>query len=173
LLRKHKLRAAAKSVAAILLTYLAPAWAAPVINKPAPSLIVETATGGEVDLAALRGKVVLINFWATWCAPCLEEFPAMGKFYRDHQKEGLEVIALSIDRPRDREKIRRLIAALPFKAALLSDASRNGFGTPEAVPESWLIDARGVVRDHFISLDEQLLDEAVLPVLREARGDMR
>ena len=167
----QKARPAIKAAALLSLAiWLLPAWAEPSLKLPAPPLTIETADGLEFDLAALRGKVVLVNFWATWCAPCIEELPALGKFYRDHKADGFEVIALSIDRPRDREKMRRLIKTLPFSAALLSDASSNGFGTPDAVPESWLIDRRGLVRDHFVSLDEELLDEAVLPVLREGRA---
>jgi cytochrome c biogenesis protein CcmG, thiol:disulfide interchange protein DsbE len=149
---------------------LQPLMAEPSLNAPAPPLTIETAGNGEFDLGALRGKVVLVNFWATWCAPCIEELPAIEKFYRRHRAEGFDVIALSIDKPRDREKMRRLIAKLPFQAALLSDASRNGFGTPEAVPVSYVIDARGVVRDTFINLDDELLDEVVLPLLEQARA---
>jgi cytochrome c biogenesis protein CcmG, thiol:disulfide interchange protein DsbE len=144
--------------------------AEPLLNAPTPPLTTETAGGGEFDLGALHGKVVLVNFWATWCAPCIEELPVIEKFYRKHRAEGFDVIALSIDKSRDREKMRRLIAKLPFQAALLSDASRNGFGTPEAVPVSYIIDARGVVRDTFINLDDELLDEVVLPLLKEARA---
>jgi cytochrome c biogenesis protein CcmG, thiol:disulfide interchange protein DsbE len=161
----------ALSAAALLFlaAALQPLKAEPLLKAPAPPLTIETADGREFDLGALRGKVVLVDFWATWCAPCIEELPVIEKFYRKHQAEGFEVIALSTDKPRDREKMRRLIAKLPFKAALLSDASRNGFGTPEAVPVSYVIDASGVVRDTFIGLDDQLLDEVVLPLLDKAR----
>ncbi len=176
LIQKETARAVVRALSLLAIAmWLLPAWAEPALKQSAPALTIETAGGEEFDLAAMRGKVVLVNFWATWCAPCLEELPSLGKFYSDHHKEGFEVIALSVDRPRDRDKMNRLIAKLPFAAALLSDASRNGFGTPEAIPESWLIDARGIVRDHFVQVDERLLDEAVLPLLREAvaRGDVQ
>ncbi len=143
------------------------------MKKPAPALTIETSGGNEFDLAAMRGKVVLVNFWATWCAPCLAELPAIEKFYRHHRAEGFEVIALSIDKPRDVAKMQRLIATLPFQAALLSDATRNGFGTPDAVPVSYVIDARGVVRDKFIGVDDELLEEVVLPLLGEMRPQGR
>jgi thiol-disulfide isomerase/thioredoxin len=169
-IRKSKARAVQLAAALLSLAGgLAPSLAEPAMKKPAPALTIETAGGNEFDLAAMRGKVVLVNFWATWCAPCLAELPAIEKFYRHHRGEGFEVIALSIDRPRDAAKMQRLIAKLPFQAALLSDASRNGFGTPDAVPVSYVIDARGVVRDKFIGIDDELLDEAVLPLLGEVR----
>jgi len=159
-------------VAAAILVFAAglqPVRGEPALKDTAPPLTIATASGGEFDLGAMRGKVVLVDFWATWCAPCLAEFPVIEKFYQKHRAEGFEVIALSIDKPRDRAKMRRLIAKLPFQAALLSDASRNGFGTPEAVPVSYVIDAQGVVRDQFIAIDDELLDEVVLPLLDEAR----
>jgi cytochrome c biogenesis protein CcmG, thiol:disulfide interchange protein DsbE len=168
-LTKNWLQSALAVLAAFLLaagSHLA--LAEPAIHEPAPELSVETADGRPFDLASMRGKVVLVNFWATWCAPCIEELPAIGKFWADHRAQGFEVIALSIDRPKDREKAKKLIAKLPFKSALLTDVTRNGFGTPEAVPVSFLIDARGVVRDKFVNIDKELLDETVLPLLKKA-----
>jgi cytochrome c biogenesis protein CcmG, thiol:disulfide interchange protein DsbE len=146
---------------------LAQACAEPALRQPAPALTIETAAGRAFNLGALRGKVVLVNFWATWCAPCLAELPVLGKYYQAHREQGFEVIALSLDKPKDRARMNRLIATLPFEAALLSDASRNGFGTPEAVPVSYLVDAEGIVRDSFISVDEALLEEIVTPLLRK------
>jgi thiol-disulfide isomerase/thioredoxin len=167
-----KERARFAKLAGVLLPFAAallPAIAEPAMKQPAPALTVETAGGDEFDLGAKRGKVVLVNFWATWCAPCLAEMPAIADFYMKHRGEGFEVIALSIDRPRDQAKMQNLIAKLPFQAALLRDARRNGFGTPDAVPLSYVIDAQGVVRDKFIEVDGELLDEAVLPLLKQAR----
>ncbi len=160
------MRAAALPLLALSLLH--PALAEPAINREAPALSVKTVNGRDFDLSAMRGKVVLMVFWATWCAPCLAELPVIGKFHRKYHAKGFEVIALSVDEPRNREKMRRLIGKLPFDAALLSEARRNGFGTPEAVPVSYVIDARGVVRDKFIAIDDELLDEVVLPLLNEA-----
>lgn len=150
---------------------LQPVLAEPAVKEPAPPLTIQTVQASGFDLAAMRGKVVLVDFWATWCAPCLEELPVIAKFYRKHHAQGFEVIALSIDRPRDRAKMQRLSAKLPFPAALLSEASQNGFGTPEAVPVSFVIDARGVVRDKFIAIDDELLNGIVAPLLKEAQPE--
>jgi peroxiredoxin len=137
------------------------------LRDPAPPLAVTASDGHAFDLSAMRGKVVLVLFWATWCGPCLAEMPAVEAYYRKHSAEGFDVIALSIDRPAKREKVLKVLARLPFPGALLSDAANNGFGKPDGVPLSFVIDAQGVVRDRFIAIDEPLLEQVVSPLLKE------
>ena len=90
----------ALSAAALLLTgVLFSVVAEPRLKERAPALTVSLADGSDFDLDAMRGKVVLVAFWATWCGPCLEEMPALEKYYREHKADGFEVIALSVDKP--------------------------------------------------------------------------
>lgn len=63
------------------------------------SLSFERPEGGSVDLQALRGKPLLLNFWATWCPPCVEELPMLNTFYREHAAKGWQVLGLAIDQP--------------------------------------------------------------------------
>ncbi|HZV20666.1 MAG TPA: TlpA disulfide reductase family protein [Hyphomicrobiales bacterium] len=140
----------------------------PRIGAPAPALIVTTPGGQSVDLSTLKGRVVLVNFWATWCGPCLEELPIIEKFYRKHHKSGFEVVALSIDIGGAQQRAKTIIGSFPFHGALLSAASKNGFGKPEFVPLSYLIDARGVVREAFEGgIEARDMNETVLPLLKE------
>ncbi len=165
---KHQATWSALWAAALLLSGLIGlVLAEPRLQERAPPLTVTISDGRDFDLDAMRGKVVLVVFWATWCGPCLEEMPALEKYYREHKADGFEVIALSIDKPGNRSKAFRVLAKLSFPGAMLSDASRNGFGMPEAVPVSYLVDGQGVVRDKFISVDEGLLDETITPLLKE------
>jgi len=157
----------ALAAALILPIMLCSVFAEPRLQERAPALTITLSDGGDFNLDAMRGKVVLVAFWATWCGPCLEEMPALEKYYREHKVDGFEVIALSIDKPGNRAKAFRVLAKLSFPGALLNDASRNGFGMPEAVPVSYLVDAQGIVRDKFINVDEGLLDEVVTPLLKE------
>src|SRR5271170_6577500 len=75
------------------------------VGQAAPPLHVPTLGGREFDLAALRGKVVIVSFWATWCPPCRAEMLILNAFYRRYHEQGLEVIGLSVDRPHDRSDV--------------------------------------------------------------------
>ncbi len=97
---KHRSAWSALSAGALLLSsVLFPVLAEPRLQGRAPALTVTIADGRDFDLDAMRGKVVLVTFWATWCGPCLEEMPALEKYYREHKARGFEVIALSVDKP--------------------------------------------------------------------------
>ena len=141
------------------------ARAEPVIDQPAPPLVLTTLDGQAFDLEKLRDKVVLINFWATWCAPCRKEIPRLGAFYKRYRERGLEVIGISIDRPSDLEKVRRQMTSIAYPVAVLKDIAVNGLGKPEGVPVTYVIDSSGVVRDKFIELRNELLNDVVVPLL--------
>ena len=68
--------------------------------KSAPNVSVHTADGAAVRLADYKGKVVLIDFWASWCPPCKASFPALDAIYREFQERGLEVLAVNVDERR-------------------------------------------------------------------------
>lgn len=115
-------------------------------GQPAPALVLETLDGGRFDLAALRGQVVIVNAWASWCVPCREEMPALEAYCLAHRAEGLALFGLSADRPRDRDAACRVMAAFHYPAGLLRGAEANGFGRPAVLPTTWLVDRAGLVR---------------------------
>ncbi len=167
-MKHHSTWPALSAIALFLASVLSPALAEPRLQERAPALTVPLADGRDFDLDAMRGKVVLIAFWATWCGPCLEEMPALEKYYGEHKVDGFEVIALSVDKPANRAKAFRVLAKLSFPGAILSDATSNGFGIPEAVPVSYLVDAQGIVRNQFVAVDVSLLNEVVTPLLKKS-----
>jgi cytochrome c biogenesis protein CcmG, thiol:disulfide interchange protein DsbE len=142
-----------------------PARAVPEMNQPAPALIVTALDGQTFDLTKLRGKVVLVNFWATWCAPCRREMPVLDAFYRRYHAQGLELIGISVDFARDSAKMRKAAGAVSYPTAMANDMPVNGFGPPEGVPVTYVLDVEGVVRDKFIATPNKLLHDVVIPLL--------
>jgi|SRR5208282_236093 len=141
------------------------ARAAPEIGEPAPALVLTALDGQTFDLAKLRGKVVLVNYWATWCAPCRKEMPRLDAFYRRYHGHGLEVIGISIDFQRDFKKAHKTAQAVAYPTAVSKAITEDGFGPPQGVPITWVIDADGKIRDRFIEVRDELLDEIVVPLL--------
>jgi cytochrome c biogenesis protein CcmG, thiol:disulfide interchange protein DsbE len=142
-----------------------PARAAPEMDQPAPPLIATALDGQTFDLAKLRGKVILVNFWATWCAPCRREMPVLDAFYRRYHEQGLELIGISVDFARDGAKMRKAAGAVSYPTATVNDMRVNGFGTPEGVPVTYVVDAEGIVRDKFIATPNKLLHDVIIPLL--------
>jgi cytochrome c biogenesis protein CcmG/thiol:disulfide interchange protein DsbE len=159
----------ARIVATVAIMWLAsasnPARAAPEIGKAAPALVVSGLDGQVFDLAKLRGKVVLVSYWATWCAPCRKDMPKLDAFYRRYHPQNLEMIGISVDRPSDLAKVRKVMASIAYPIATLKDVTVNGFGEPEGVPITWIIDADGKVRDRMIDVRDELLNGLVVPLL--------
>jgi cytochrome c biogenesis protein CcmG, thiol:disulfide interchange protein DsbE len=145
------------------------ALASDTVGQPAPALVVQELTGQQFDLSAERGKVVLINFWATWCSPCRKEMPILNDFYQRYHSKGLELIGVSADSPHDRSDVAKVMASLSYPVAMLDDAKTNDFGSPDQLPTTYVIDRTGIVRAIFIADDKSLssadLDSSVLPLL--------
>jgi cytochrome c biogenesis protein CcmG, thiol:disulfide interchange protein DsbE len=147
------------------LSAVAPAGAMPETGQAAPALVVTGFDGSTFDLASFRGKVVLVNYWATWCAPCRKEMPTLDAFYRRYHGQGLVMIGISIDFARDLEKARRMAKSVGYPTAHTGNITDNSFGTSKAVPVTYVIDADGVVRDRFIATPDKLLHDVVVPLL--------
>ena len=143
------------------------AWGGPLLDQPAPPLTATELNGQTFDLSKMRGKVVLVNYWATWCAPCKKEMPTLNEFYRRHHGEGLEMIGISTDRPEDYRKMGELSRSLAYPTAKFDQVTNNGFGAPEGFPLTYVIDGNGVVRDKFVDVRDELLNDVVLPLLHD------
>lgn len=162
----------------IALLAIAPAMthaASPTVGQPAPALVVPQLDGHEFDLAKLRGKVVLVNVWATWCSPCRVEMPTLNAFYRRYHSRGLDLLGLSIDAAPDDARVNQVMRQFSYPGALASAARVNGFGDPVAVPVTYVIDEQGVIRAQLEAegpsgVSEQALAQAVLPLLAAGKG---
>jgi len=85
-------------------------FATPVEAAPAPVTSFQNATGAQTRIADFKGKVTVVNLWATWCGPCVIEMPTLAKLSADYQGKPVEVVAISVDRPDDADKARAFIA---------------------------------------------------------------
>lgn len=167
-MRRKRLWSAAVGVATILCV-AAFAFASATVGDAAPALVVPELDGKAFDLSALHGKVVVVNFWATWCPPCRAEMPALDAFYRRYHGNGLEMIGVSADRPHDRSDVAKAAQSISYPAAMLEDATVNDFGTPYELPVTFVVDSSGVLRAKFTPdqtpVTEKSLSDAVLPLL--------
>jgi len=104
--------------------------------------------GGELDFATLKGKPLLINFWATWCPPCVEELPMVNSFFRENAGNGWQVVGLAIDQP---SAVRKFLAKTPvdFPIGLAglqgTDLVRELGNTSGGLPFTLVIAADGSV----------------------------
>ncbi len=139
----------------------------------APEIGLEDMSGRRITIASLRGKVVLVDIWASWCEPCAAEMPVLERLYRQHRDAGFTVVGVSVDSQRgniDRFFQRHGRVSFP----IVHDPSRRvagAYGTP-AMPSSYLIDRNGIVRyTHagFRASDAQVLEREVRTLLAEGR----
>src|SRR5260370_13615493 len=128
-----------------LLRLASKGWARVGRGQRAPDFSLPALAGGKVELARLRGKVVLVDFWAQWCEPCKRELPELEKL---HRKYAQKVVVLGISIDKQRENAARMVRQLGLTFQVLFDPA----GTVAAVydlpnmPSSYFVDARGVVR---------------------------
>lgn len=108
-------------------------------------LKVTAVDGSEIDLEKLRGKVVLLDFWATWCGPCLREFPNVLATYNKYHAKGFKIVGISLDQ--DKESLARFIAAKGVPWPQYFDQTKEisqRFGIEE-IPTMWLLNKQGFV----------------------------
>ena len=119
------------------------------LHKNAPEFVLTDLNGKRVDLHAYRGKVVLLNFWATWCAPCQLEMPRFVAWQKQYGPRGLRVIGISMDD--DPELARKLYRKLRLNYPVMIGNEKVGelYGRVLGLPVTFLIDSRGEVRAKF------------------------
>ena len=120
------------------------------VGAPAPDFALKTLDGTQVRLSELRGKVVFVNLWATWCPPCREELPTMVRFYRAYRDRGVEILAVSEDR--DPRAVRKALERYGIPFPVLLDENKRVYNLYRAtgIPETHLIDRQGIIRHTVI-----------------------
>lgn len=121
------------------------------VGRAAPDFRADTRAGEALSLRELRGEVVLLNVWATWCAPCRHEMPALDELHRQLQAEGLRVVAVSVDDAGAGAEIDAFARELGLGLTVLHDPEKRvtrRFGTI-GVPETFLIGRDGTLLRHW------------------------
>ena len=119
------------------------------VEAPAFDLPVLGATG-RVSLDQYRGRVILLNFWATWCKPCEDEMPAMDRLYRSLATEGFELLAVSVDEETEPVEIFRQRLGVSFPILMDPTQEISRLYQTTGFPESLLIDGDGMIVERYI-----------------------
>jgi thiol-disulfide isomerase/thioredoxin len=141
------------------------------VGQPAPSFDVPGASA-NVRLADMKGKVVYVDFWASWCAPCKQSFPWMNEMQAKYGPRGLQIVGVTVDRKR--EDAEKFLASTPAKFTVAFDTTGKVAEAyrPKGMPTSYLIGADGVVRAVHVGFrepDKAALEREILAALTAAR----
>lgn len=144
------------------------AIAAPEIGAPAPALRGTLFSGEEFDLARMRGRLVLVNFFSSYCKHCAYEIGNVETFLEQNRDRGFVVIVVGVDRPEDRGRVERMVGLYNLKGIMVQDLAENGFGAGYRTPTAFIVDRKGILRSmHWGGKTPLYFREIVLPVLAE------
>lgn len=143
------------------------------VGDPAPQYAAVSLAGDSVSLAGLRGKVVLLNVWATWCVPCRTEIPALQQIHERHAAQGLELVGVSVDAPGEGEEVRSFVREFGVTYPIWLDPEERVTSTFRliGVPGTFLIDRKGTLLwKHMgpVEADDPALTRALTKALAES-----
>ena len=126
-------------------------------RKQAPNFSLKDADGNAVNLADYRGKVVLINFWATWCGPCEAEIPWFIEFEKKYKDQGFAVLGVSMDDD-GWKSVRPYVAShkINYRIMIGSEVVSQQFGAIESLPTSFMLDRAGRIASNHIGLVDKV-----------------
>ncbi len=139
---------------------------------PAPDFTLDTLDGGQMTLSDLRGQVVMINLWTSWCPPCRAEMPAIDNIYQANKEQGLEVLAVN-STFQDSEAAAAAFAqefGLSFPILLDRDGAVSRRYQLRALPSTYFIDRKGIIRSVVLGgpMSESLIQSKIADLLAEA-----
>ena len=139
----------------------------------APLFSLPALNGEKIHLADFRGKVVILDFWATWCPPCQEGIPHLNELFREYRDKGLAVIGISLDRVSPGEVQRFLdrkgveyINVMGSEEVFQAYSALPGLGKIQGIPTAFLVDREGRVQRKFVGLTgRKIFETAIKPIL--------
>lgn len=137
----------------------------------APDFTLPTLDGGEVTLSSLRGEVVIINLWTSWCPPCREEMPAIEQVYRQYQDKGLEVLAVNSTFQDDERAAAAFVQelGLTFPVLLDRDGAVSRRYQLQALPTTFFVDRQGIIRSVVLGgpMRPAVIDSKIVELISE------
>ncbi|WP_255507901.1 peroxiredoxin [Lysinibacillus sp. BW-2-10] len=131
----------------------------------APEFTLSDMNGDPINLSDLRGKIVILNFWATWCPPCRAEMPHMQSFYEKNKDNGVEIIAVNLTAlDEGKQAVEKFVNeyGLTFPVVLDENGSVGKLYEILTIPTSYIIDAEGRIFQKFVgSMDEQIMEDMI------------
>jgi thiol-disulfide isomerase/thioredoxin len=118
---------------------------------PAPAFDLPALNGGRVSIESLKGKVVVLDLWATWCAPCLMEIPEYAELWRKNQGRGVEIVGVACES--DPQDVRDLALAqrIPYRVLMGDDRISENYGA-SGLPTTYVIDKHGLIRKRLVGM---------------------
>jgi peroxiredoxin len=139
-------------------------------GKPAPDFSLETVDGKTLKLSDLRGKAVVLNFWATWCSPCKAEMPWFVDFQKQYAGEGLQIVGVAMD-DSDKKDIQKFAQQMGvnYPVVLGKESLADQYGGVEFLPTTFYIDRSGNIQDRVFGIvDRQEAESSMKKVLASA-----
>ncbi|HYM26718.1 MAG TPA: TlpA disulfide reductase family protein [Steroidobacteraceae bacterium] len=141
-------------------------------GEAAPPATLVTLDGARISTAELRGEVVILTFWATWCTPCRTELPLLSDYLARHARDGLQILGFSLDTDEQLPDVRRVAQSLRFPVGLLRDSSAAGYGRIWRLPVSFTINRAGLLAEDGwkakqASWTQERLERLVTPLLAQ------
>ncbi|MBI4787861.1 MAG: redoxin domain-containing protein [Chloroflexi bacterium] len=138
------------------------------VGDLAPEFILKSMTGDEIVLSKLEGRPVIINFWATWCGPCREEFPALVRKYKQYQEQGLVIIGINFQDENSDEGIRTFMRNTLVNFPIVRDTGERvgRMYRVNGLPTSIFVDRKGIVRDIVVGgpMTDDFLDKQIAKI---------
>lgn len=123
------------------------ATAASTVNSPAPDFTLKSSNGKNIKLSELRGQVVMVNFWASWCGPCRQEMPLLEQLYKKYQPMGFTLLGVSVDENTDDATKFLKGVDVSFPILFDNESEVSGLYRVDAMPTTVIIDRNGKVRN--------------------------
>ncbi len=131
------------------------------------TLLGPTLDGKKFDLKEQKGKIIIVNFWAYWCADCRKELPILEEIYREYKARGVEIIGVNIDGKKDLKKILQAVKEVSYPNLIFDEADEISFEEPSGIPLNYIFDRQGKMVAKLDGREGKLVKKDFEEVLRK------